>query len=791
MTSPLTLESTRNDRRVRITVEGTVQGVGFRPFVFRFARSLGLGGHVCNDGVGVSIELEGASTSIDHFVDRFAELAPRHARIARVAVRDLQPTGRVDAFRVETSRESPLTSASVPPDISTCDECLRELFDPANRRHRYPFINCTICGPRFTIARRIPYDRESTTMAAFIMCASCQAEYDDPGDRRFQAQANACPTCGPRVELVDVKGIPVSSSSASDPVAAAVDALRAGAIVAVKGLGGFHIACRADDESVVARLRRRKQRDDKPLAIMAKDVSAARNLVRLDALECGLMTSEARPIVLARKIDRARVATEVARGRRDLGVMLPYTPLHHLLMAALEMPLVMTSGNLSDEPIAYRDGDALERLGTIADLVLTHDRLIAERCEDSVVRVARIAGAPQPLFVRRSRGYVPQPVSMPVAASEPILAVGGQLKNTVCVVRGASATVGPHGGDLGDAGAFAAFARSVEHLVALVGASATVVAHDQHPEYESTKYALHRVDLQPMGVQHHHAHLAACLAEHGETSPAIGLIFDGAGYGADGTIWGGEILVGDIGEFTRIGHLRGVRMPGGEVSVREPWRMACAWLTDANDGEPMLCTRLRGTVSEKDWTNVSRLSRLARHSPLTTSVGRLLDACAAICGLGARVTYEGQAAIELEESARAAGILESNREERYPVAVSIVGEIVIDPRELILAVERDANAGRALADISSCVHRGLIYAAELAAQLASERTGSRTIVLSGGVFQNVLLVESLSSALARSGMRVLVPRQLPPNDGGLAYGQAVVAAWQRRTDVPGHSGASR
>jgi hydrogenase maturation protein HypF len=583
------------------------------------------------------------------------------------------------------------------------------------------------------------------------------------------------------VSLADGGGTAVSTDGAVDAVAAAAAALRSGAIVAIKGLGGFHLACRADDSSVVARLRRAKQRDAKPFALMARDLDAAKALVVLDADERALLTGSARPILLGRRRDDAVIAAEVAPARRELGVMLPYTPLHHLLMADITAPLVMTSGNRSDEPIACRNDDALRRLSPIADLFLLHDRDIAARCEDSVVRVVAMRDRRDTLMIRRARGYVPEPIGIPVPTADTILATGGQLKNTVSLARGDRVVVGPHTGDLADAATFAAFARGVEHLERLTGAAPAVVAHDLHPDYPSTTYALAREERRRVGVQHHHAHLAACLAEYGETEPAVGVIFDGSGFGSDGLVWGGEFLFGDLGTFERLGHLRAVAMPGGERAVREPWRMACAWLADAHGEVPPIPEPLRQVVDDTRWRSVAKLAASRMHSPLTTSVGRLLDACAAITGLCPFISYEGQAAIEFEADARTL-----DPSSAYPITIDAAGdEFVVDPREMILSVAGDAERGVPRTQISSRMHSGLVYAARTGARLAAARTGARTVVLSGGVFQNVLMLEALVRALMEDGMRVLVPRRLPPNDGGLSFGQAAVAAWRRRQDVSG------
>ncbi len=772
-------------RRVRVDVHGTVQGVGFRPFVFRLAGELGLTGFVRNDPSGVTIEVEGDDGAIDGFLARLVRDAPRHARVGRVFVEELESVGGRE-FVVVASGEAGSSSALLPPDLCTCGDCLRELFDPADRRYRYPFINCTACGPRFTIARRVPYDRAATTMAMFTMCDECRAEYDDPTDRRFHAQPNACPCCGPCALLHDARGVLVPTGG-GDAIAAAADAIRDGAIVAVKGLGGYHLACRADGAGTVARLRRRKHRDDKPFALMVASLGAARGLVRLDDAESEILTSDARPILIARIEPGALVDPQVAPGRDELGVMLPYTPLHHLLIAGVDGPLVMTSGNVSDEPIVFCDDDATRRLAGIADLFLSHDRPIEAACEDSVVRVVTVAGNRQPLFIRRSRGFVPQALPIPLSSTETILAAGGQLKNTACVARGSEAIVGSHVGDLDDARSLAAFSRGVDHLTQLIGTPPSVVVHDLHPDFASTRYALDRRELESIGVQHHHAHFAACLAEHGETGPAIGLVFDGAGQGSDGAIWGGEILYGDLGETIRIGHLRAVRMPGSESAIREPWRMACAWLADALGGEPEMPDSLSPIVTSTQWRAVARLA-INGPAPFTTSVGRLLDACAALCGVRARVTYEAQAAIEFEVAARAARRARARRRQSqsgrdYNALITVEdidGEIVIDPRGLVRGVDSDARGGRDVGEISSSVHCGLVYAALLGAERGAEVRGSRTIALSGGVFQNTILLEEIASALTASGHRVLVPRLLPPNDGGLSYGQAVAAAWRRK-----------
>lgn len=579
-------------RRVHVRVEGTVQGVGFRPYVHRLARELGLGGTVGNDERGVFAEVEGEPAAVAGFLARLPAQAPPLARVEQVRVRELPARGE-RTFAIVASERHGAAAALVVPDAATCDDCLAELRDPADRRHRYPFVNCTNCGPRFTIVRDVPYDRPRTTMAAFAMCPTCQAEYDDPADRRFHAQPNACPVCGPRARLLGADTPPPG-----DAVAGAARLLADGAIVAVKGLGGYHLACRADDERAVRALRTRKHREDRPFALMARDLAAAAALVVLDDAAAELLQSPARPIVLAPRRAGAAVAAAVAPGMRELGVMLPYTPLHHLLLAdvatasasaapspgggAVAPALVLTSGNVSDEPIAFRDDDALTRLATIADAFLVHDRPIRTRTDDSVARA--VGGRPQ--LLRRSRGHVPDALPLPVPASRPLLACGAELKSTFCVAKGERAWVGHHVGDLRNAETLAAYRDGIDHFERLFAVRPQLVAHDLHPDYLATAYALAREEVELLGVQHHHAHLAACLAEHGEHATAVGAIYDGAGLGSDGTVWGGEILVGDLRGFSRVGALQPVRLPGGDRAAREPWRMACAWLVASGRALP-------------------------------------------------------------------------------------------------------------------------------------------------------------------------------------------------------------
>jgi hydrogenase maturation protein HypF len=760
-------------RRARVRVTGTVQGVGFRPFAFRLAEELGLAGWVLNDERGVEAEVEGEPERVESFLARLGTDAPPLASVESVEATDLTPLGAA-GFRIVASASGGTPDALVSPDTATCDECLAELLDPADRRHRYPFINCTNCGPRFTIVRAVPYDRPATTMAGFEMCPNCRAEYDDPRDRRFHAQPNACPVCGPRAWLAHASGRELSNDGGPDAIAAAAALLQGGSILAIKSVGGFHLACLAADQAAVAELRSRKHREDKPFALLAADLETARMLVDLTPAEENLLRGRERPIVIARRHSATDVAPAVAPRSADLGVMLPYSPLHHLLAADAGEPLVLTSGNVSDEPIAYADADALARLAPIADAFLLHDRPIHVRTDDSVVRSLSPELRKTPLLMRRSRGYVPQSIALAPAASRPILACGAELKSTFCLAKGERAWVGHHIGDLKNYETLHSFTEGIAHFERLFAVAPEVVVHDLHPDYLSTRYALEREDAEHVEVQHHHAHLAACLAEHGVAGPAVGAIFDGSGYGGDGTVWGGEILAGDLGSFDRAGMLFPVRLPGGDAAVREPWRMACAWLVVAGDDEvPGIPAGLSGEVEPHDWEAVAELSHTGVASPPTTSAGRLFDAVAAICGVRARVSHEGQAAAELE------GIAQLGDGAGYEIELideGGEGPLIIDGRSAIRAVVRDLDAGVDVPVVSARFHAGFAAVTADAITRTAERRGVGDAVLSGGVFQNRLLLEATAQELREAGMRVLIPELLPPNDGGISFGQAAIAA---------------
>ncbi len=729
-------------RRLRIT--GVVQGVGFRPFVHGLASCRGLCGFVLNDGRGVVVEIEGAPEALDELTAAIRAEAPSLARVDALTAEQIEVRGE-EGFRIERSAGGEAT-AVVPADVATCDGCLRELFAPTDRRHRYPFINCTQCGPRLTIVERVPYDRPNTTMARFEMCERCRAEYEDPTDRRFHAEPIACPDCGPRLRLEpgESPAATLAAATGEAALAAAVELIRSSGVVAVKGLGGYHLACDAASDRAVGELRQRKRRDEKPFALMTADPEA---LVELDPEERELLHSRRRPIVLARRRPGAPVAAAIAPGSPWLGLMLPYTPLHHLLWAEVGGPMVMTSGNLSDEPIAYEDDDARRRLAGVADAFLAHDRPIHRRCEDSVVRPR--------LPIRRSRGFTPDSLPLPLPARAPIVAAGAELKSTFCVARGSQAFLSPHLGDLDTEAAYRAFRADLELYLEMLAVRPELIAHDLHPDYLSTRWALEQ-GAETVAVQHHHAHAAACLAEHGEASPALAVVFDGTGYGTDGTLWGGELLRCDLEGFERLAHLEPVPLPGGEAAIREPWRAAASYLERA--GRPVPFER---------WRLVRESLKL--NPPLSSGAGRLFDAASALLGVREEVSYEGQAAIELEHLA---GEVES---EPYHCRVE---EGLIRGADLIAAVHDDLAGGRPREEIAAAFHEGVAAAAAIACAAAAH---PRTVVLSGGSFQNLRLLESTRTRLANLGFRVLSHRLVPPNDGGISYGQAAIAV--RRSDI--------
>jgi hydrogenase maturation protein HypF len=753
--------------RAAVRVAGTVQGVGFRPFVYRLAARLGVSGFVGNDADGVFAEVEGSPAVVQEFLARLREDAPPLARIDRVTVADLVPNDS-PGFAIVASRPGEGRRALVTADSATCADCLAELNDPSDRRYAYPFINCTNCGPRFTIVRGVPYDRPQTTMAGFAMCEACAAEYHDPADRRFHAQPVCCPACGPNLVLSGPGGEPLPC----EPLAGAAARLRAGEVLAVKGLGGYHLAAAAASEDGAAALRARKHREDKPFALMVADLPAARELCRVDTAAARLLDSPRRPIVLMPRRDGAPVAAAVAPGNRDLGIMLPYTPLHHLLLAAVGEPVVLTSGNVSDEPIVFEDADALKRLAGIADAFLTHDRPIHIRTDDSVVRAFR--GRPAP--IRRSRGYVPEPVRVRGGFPRPVLACGAELKNTFCLAKGEHAFVSHHIGDLENAETLRSFTEGIEHFKRLFDIEPRLAAYDLHPDYLSTKYALDLNGVDVLGVQHHHAHIASCLADNGEEGPVIGVAFDGTGYGTDGTIWGGEFLIASVSGFERAGHLACVPMPGGGAAIRAPWRMAAAYLDIRGLAAPGMLDVARRNA--RQWEPVLSLARRRVNSPLTSSAGRLFDAAAAIVGVRDEINYEGQAAVELEQLAS------PGERSAYRATVTPGDPFCIEGSDLIQAVTSDLRRGAEREVIAARFIGGVAALIEDGCVLARERTGLGTVALSGGVFQNQLLLGAAVERLVARGFTVLLHAQVPCNDGGISLGQAAVAAAHDRADHP-------
>lgn len=760
--------------RTRARVEGTVQGVGFRPYVYDLATRLSLAGVVGNDSDGAFLEVEGDPATVSDFFERLESEAPRLAVIEAVRTESLAPAGET-GFAIVDSVVGAERRALVTADTGTCDDCLAEVLDPADRRYRYPFTNCTNCGPRFTIVRDVPYDRPNTTMAGFTLCEDCAREYHDPTDRRFHAQPVCCPVCGPALSMVDAAGAPLTRDPVdgtplpADPIEATVALLEAGRVLAVKGLGGYHLAADAFDETAVASLRARKHREDKPFAVMARDLSVARTLCELGDADEALLTSPERPIVLAPRRADAGVADAVAPRNRDLGVMLPYTPLHHLVARSLPNPFVLTSGNVSDEPIAFRDEDARTRLAGIADAFVTHDRPIHTRTDDSVVRSLR----GEELVLRRSRGYVPRPLRLARELPRPVLACGAELKHTFCVAKGAQAFVSHHIGDLENYETYRAFTDGVDHFTRLFEVAPEVAVHDLHPDYLSTKYAtgLEGVDL--VGVQHHHGHIAACLADNAEEGPVIGVAFDGLGYGDDGTIWGGEVLVADLCGYTRAAHLDTVGMPGGANAIKEPWRMAAAHLDAAYDGEPPGGLAVAQRQGQR-WDQILSVARAGANAPTTSSVGRLFDAISAICDVRDTVTYEGQAAIELEQLA------DRTEPGSYAVGLDDSPALTLRGGDLVRAVVDDHRAGVDTGAISARFHRGLAAAVGDVCHAVRERTGLSTVALSGGVFQNLLLLGLTLDTLRDAGFTVLTHRRVPPNDGGISLGQVAVAGARDR-----------
>jgi hydrogenase maturation protein HypF len=751
-------------RAARIAIRGVVQGVGFRPFVHRLAARHGLAGAVRNESGGVEIVVEGEAAALAAFVAALPAEAPPLTRIDALRVEPAAAAGR-SGFAIEASLDVPDRRLPVSPDVAICAACEAELRDPADRRFRYPFITCTDCGPRYTVIDAMPYDRERTSMRVFTQCEACAREYADPRDRRYHSQTNACARCGPRVRLVTPAGQVASEGDAA--IEAAARLLLAGGALAVRGLGGFHLAVDAGDEHAVRRLRRHKRREARPFAIMVRGLAEARDIADVGAAAAVVLLSRERPIVLLPVRADARLAPSVAPGLDTVGVMLASTPLHHLLLDAVARPLVMTSGNRSEEPIATGNDEALQRLQGIADALLLHDRDIVSRYDDSVVRL--VDG--DPLFLRRARGYAPLPVALPVPARVPLVAVGPHLKNTFTLAAGAEAYVSQHIGDLENLETLEHFRASLDRFRTLFRIEPLIAVRDLHPGYLSTRVADELGIARVLAVQHHHAHVAAVAAEHGVTSPVVGLAFDGTGYGDDGETWGAEILVADLTGYRRVGRLRRAPLPGGDLAARRPWRSALGYLSLEPDRAPAF-RRAFQCVPERERETAALQVRRGLNSPAASSMGRLFDAAAAVLGVRRVSHYEGQAAMELEALAggRPAAPL------RFPIVHESDGTLVLDPLPLLDALGAAAARGDDTATLAARFHESVARTAAAAAAAVCDRHGIRIVALGGGVFQNARLLSSVTRRLRAAGINVLRPRALGPNDGAISYGQAAVAA---------------
>jgi hydrogenase maturation protein HypF len=751
--------------RKAIDITGIVQGVGFRPFVYRLAQECNLTGFITNTPAGVTIEVQGEPDVLDRFLERLPAEVPPLAKITSLLPRDAEPQSET-AFRIVSSRLDAPPRALISPDVAVCSDCLREMMNPRDRRFRYPFINCTNCGPRFTIIRDIPYDRARTSMASFPMCAACQAEYDDPANRRFHAQPNACWDCGPQLQLLSADG---SLVNVAEPLREAARLLEQDRIVAVKGLGGFHLACNARSESAVNVLRERKRRVEKPFAVMLRRIEDIDRFCLVDDSARKLLLSIERPIVLLPRKPDSGLSDSIAPRNHFIGVFLPYAPLHHLLFANGKFDaLVMTSANLSEEPIAIDNDEAVRRLHGIADAYLVHNRDILRRCDDSVLRLA----AARTQMLRRSRGFVPVPVPLE-HESVPILAAGGELKNTICIIRGSEAFLSQHIGDLENLESYGFFREAVEHLQRILEVHPKVIAYDLHPDYFSTKWALSQEGVQLIGVQHHHAHIASCMAENHLDGKVIGIALDGTGYGTDGAVWGGEVLLADYNDFERAAHFEYIPLPGGAAAIHEPWRVALSYLVkhyvkDLNSLDlPFL-----GGIDERRRHVIQQMIDRQVHSPRTSSCGRLFDAVAALVGIRSTVNYEAQAAIELEMAA-----YNSIDEGAYSFDLIPDGtHWQIGTLSLFQSILRDLRHQEPVSDISRRFHAGLAAMfVDLAGKIREQYTLNR-VCLSGGCFHNVLLFRLLLDSLRAKSFEVYFHSEVPAGDGGISLGQALVAA---------------
>ncbi len=750
-------------RRSKGAIKGIVQGVGFRPFIYQLAQRYQLSGHVSNTPEGVDLEVEGSHENIERFFHSILTETPPLAHIASVNRADLQPKNdRV--FKILKSRADQERSALISPDASICQDCLRELRDPKDRRFKYPFINCTNCGPRYTIIMDIPYDRVMTTMKKFKMCSACRGEYEDPTNRRFHAQPNACWDCGPRVSLHDRHGLPLACQA---PVEETISLLRRGSIVAIKGLGGFHLAVDASNHRAVLRLRKRKHREEKPLALMVRDLEAARTIAHVNETEAMTLLTPQRPIVILKKRRFHALSPQVAPRNRYFGIMLPYTPLHYLLTDSPFRALVMTSGNISEEPINIDNKEAFKNLEGIADYFLVHDRDIYLRSDDSTVRMVDHS----PRQIRRSRGYVPVPVFLPEEMSRlpSVLAVGAELKNTICITKENRAFLSQHVGDMENLETLDFFRLTVSHLKSILEIEPKVMARDMHPDYLSSKFTREQNEIPTIAVQHHHAHIVSCLAENGVKGRVIGLALDGTGFGSDGQIWGGEVLLADLSSFQRVAHLEYVPLPGGDAAAKFPWRMALSYLHESYGEElfelPIAFVR---NLRRKDANIVLQMIRKGVNSPLTSSCGRLYDAVSSLIGLRDKIAYEGQAAVELEMCQKL------SEKGRYSWEIEEEnGRLLLRTSDIIKSIVEDLKKGRTRGIISRRFHNTLIDMFTRMCMRLRDEKGIDQVAMSGGAFQNVTLLTALTRSLTSEGFGVFTQKIVPSNDGGLSLGQAV------------------
>ena len=748
---------------IRIEIKGIVQGVGFRPFIYNLARRYHLFGYVLNDTDGVEIEVEGKKPDLDRFLLQIKDAPPPQSRIVQIKVEKI-PFKSYQNFVIKESKKKDTKTVLVSPDLATCDDCLDELFDPHDRRFGYPFLNCTNCGPRLTIIQDLPYDRDKTTMGVFKMCPDCNQEYYSPQNRRFHAQPNACPVCGPKLTLMDHKK---NVLNATDPIVSAIELLKNGYIVAIKGIGGYHLACDATNKDAVSNLRKRKDREDKPFAMMVGDLKTIQKFCYVNPFEKKLLQSVPRPILLLKKKNGNLIAPDVAPFQKNFGVMLPYSPLHHLLLTKSNLILVMTSGNQSDEPIAYEDREAFQRLNNIADYFLFHNREIYRRCDDSVTRISK----GKEMISRRGRGYVPLPIKVDLSFRKHILALGPELKNTFCLARDNFAFLSTHIGDLENFETLDFYIKEIERFKKLCSVKPEIVAHDLHPEYLSTKYALSLPHVKKIPVQHHHAHITSCMAENKISQKVIGVAFDGTGYGEDKTIWGGEFLLADLKKYQRVAHLKYIPMPGGEIAIKKPWRMALSYLY-ACYGENFLNLDLEFVkkIDRHKWEVIKRMLNQKINVFFTSSAGRLFDCVSVLLNWRERTNYEGQPAVELEFLA------DENIKGKYDFEITKEQDIfIVHPDLIISGVVKDLMKKEKKSKIAVKFHNTVAQIInEVCSKLRKEHS-LNSVCLSGGVFQNVFLLDRAYELLTKNKFKVYTHHQVPPNDGGISLGQATVA----------------